>query len=151
MARTSSRQPRNKNKMARTEFKEGRFKEFEHYDANGQEDGEEKVESEKSGWVKDDEDEIDISIKHKSGHNKNKKAKPAATDSADNSSWDQFIGSTKKIVNTLKDEVADWYNGKSSSSSTKDESSSSSSSKATSTTSSKTSTKSSQKDTSASK
>ena len=49
-----------KSKFAKTKFKEGRFKEFEHYDANGQEDGEEKVESEKSGWMRDDEDEIDI-------------------------------------------------------------------------------------------
>lgn len=83
-----------------------------------------KEEFEKSGWMNEDSDEIDIHVKHHG------KSHPHGSewDKEEKSKWDDFISSTKKIVGSLKDDASDWYNGKSKGESSEESSASSKSS-----------------------
>lgn len=98
-----------KNGHEKVVFKEGNFKEFEHVDKDGNETGEMKEEFEKSGWMNDDKDEeVDMHIK---GHGSDNEQSGDFLDGQEKGKWNQFIDSTKKMVNSLKDDASDWYNG----------------------------------------
>lgn len=82
-------------------FKEGNFKEFEKVEKDGTVDGEVKENNIKEGWFRDDDESITI-------HHHSKQT--AKSDAEEKSKWNQFIDSTKKIVNSLKQDASDWYN-----------------------------------------
>ena len=55
----------------------------------------------KEGWFRDDDESITI-------HHHSKQT--AKSEAEEQSKWSQFISSTKKIVNSLKQDASDWYN-----------------------------------------
>lgn len=93
-------------------FKEGNFKEFEKVGKDGQPEGEMKEEFEKSGWMNQDDDELDVHVKSHA-HDKPPKSdkEDAEWDKQEASKWQDFISSTKKIASSIKDDASEWYNG----------------------------------------